>query len=53
MELKVRSLTDKDFIILSEWWKDWGWPVMPKDMLPDNGTGGIMVEHEGKNIKQK
>jgi len=23
---------------------------MAKDMLPDNGTGGIMVEHEGENI---
>ena len=50
MELKVRSLTEQDFIVLSDWWKDWGWPVMPKDMLPDNGTGGIMVEHKGKNI---
>jgi len=50
MELKARSLTEKDYNILSEWWKAWGWPVMAKDMLPDNGTGGIMIDNEGENI---
>jgi len=32
------------------WWKAWKWPVIVKDMLPDNGTGGIMIEHEGENV---
>ncbi len=48
--MNTRTLTGSDYEILSDWWKAWGWPVMEKDMLPDNGTGGIMVENEGENI---
>ena len=48
--MNTRTLTGSDYEILSDWWKAWGWPVMAKDMLPDNGTGGIMVENEGENI---
>jgi len=48
--MNIRTLTESDYEILSGWWKAWSWPVMAKDMLPDNGTGGIMVEHEGENI---
>lgn len=48
--MNTRTLTSSDYKILSDWWKAWGWPVMAKDMLPDNGTGGIMVEHKGENI---
>ena len=50
MELIIKTLTNNNYKELSSWWKEWGWPVLPKDMLPDNGTGGIMVEHEGENI---
>jgi len=48
--MNTRTLTSSDYEILSDWWKAWGWPVMAKDMLPDNGTGGIMVENKGENI---
>ena len=48
--MNTRTLTESDYKILSDWWIAWSWPVMAKDMLPDNGTGGIMVEHEGENI---
>ena len=48
--MNTRTLTGSDYEILSDWWKAWGWPVMAKDMLPDNGTGGIMVENEGENV---
>ena len=48
--MKTRTLNESDWETLSDWWKSWGWPVLPKDMLPDNGTGGIMVEHDNKNI---
>lgn len=48
--MNTRTLTESDYEILSDWWKAWGWPVMAKDMLPDNGTGGIMVENKGENI---
>ena len=50
MELKVKLLAEKDYETLSAWWKAWQWPVIARDMLPDNGTGGIMIEHEGENI---
>lgn len=47
---KERVLTTADYSTLSKWWKDWGWEVPPKDFLPENGTGGIMVEKEGEPI---
>ena len=48
--MNTRTLTESDYEILTNWWKAWGWPALAKDMLPDNGTGGIMVEHEGENV---
>ena len=48
--MNTRTLTESDWETLSNWWKAWNWPVMAKDMLPDNGTGGIMVENKGENI---
>ena len=48
--MNTRTLTGSNYEILSDWWKAWGWPVMAKDMLPDYGTGGIMVENKGENI---
>ena len=41
MELNVRNLTDEDYPTLVQWWKDWEWDPVPKDMLPDNGIGGV------------
>ena len=48
--MNTRTLTESDYEILTDWWKAWGWPILVKDMLPDNGTGGIMVDNEGENI---
>ena len=48
--MNTRTLTESDYLILSDWWKAWSWPALAKDMLPDNGTGGIMVENKGENI---
>ena len=48
--MNTRTLTESDYEILTDWWKAWNWPILVKDMLPDNGTGGIMVENEGENI---
>ena len=48
--MNVRTLIESDYEILSDWWKALKWPVIAKDMLPDNGTGGIMIENEGENI---
>eukprot|EP01050_Picozoa_sp_SAG11_P049203 SAG11_NODE_26751_length_341_cov_0.851240_2_plen_36_part_01 len=36
MKLNSRALTENDWKLLESWWKDWGWPVLNKDILPDN-----------------
>ena len=51
MKLKARKLTDEDYDILVEWWKSWpNWEPLSKDLLPENGTGGIMIERESKPL---
>ena len=50
MKLKTRTLLEEDYSMLEKWWAAWGWPAVSKDILPDNGTGGVMVEHDGKPI---
>jgi len=46
MKFNARKLTDKDYDLLVGWWKWWRWTPIPKNFLPDNGTGGIMIEKE-------
>jgi len=51
MKFDVRKLNESDYEeILLKWWKDWGWEAPPKDFLPLDGTGGIMVSKDEKNI---
>lgn len=50
MDFKTRTLLEEDYSMLEKWWAAWGWPAVNKDILPDNGTGGIMIEHDGKPI---
>ncbi|MHA2351458.1 MAG: hypothetical protein ACXADL_17720 [Candidatus Thorarchaeota archaeon] len=51
MELKARRLTSKDYDTIVEWWKSWPeWQPLPKEMLPENGTGGIIIEKENEPI---
>ena len=53
MELKARRLTSKDYDTIVEWWKSWPeWQPLPKEMLPENGTGGIIIEKENE-IQEK
>ncbi len=46
MQLNIRKLVENDWDTLVSWWLEWRyWKVAPpKDFLPDNGTGGFMVE---------
>lgn len=50
--MQVRKLNETDYDeILTQWWKDWpNWSAPPKEFLPNNGTGGLMVEKEGEPI---
>ncbi len=44
MELKTRNITEKDWSMLCSWWEGHKWPIPNNDALPENGTGGILVE---------
>ena len=45
-----RDLETSDWDVLVAWWTWWRWAIMPKDFLPDNGTGGIMIEKNGERV---
>ncbi len=51
MELKARQLKDSDWETLTAWWDSWPeWVSPSKDFLPDNGTGGLMIQKNNKPI---
>jgi hypothetical protein len=49
MELQARALQESDWETLVNWWNSWEeWGVYPsQEMLPLNGTGGLMIEDNG------
>ena len=49
--MNTRQLKEEDWDTLQEWWSAWPeWKSPPREFLPDNGTGGIMVEKNGRPI---
>lgn len=51
MDFQVRGLVEEDYDnLLVKWWESWGWPAPPRDFLPENGTGGLMVHKDGVDI---
>jgi len=49
--MEVRYLKESDYDdILKGWWEQWRWTAPAKDMLPQNGAGGIMVSKDGEDI---
>ena len=46
----VRKLKEEDYEILKVWWRKWRWAPPIKEVLPDNGTGGFIVYHEGTPV---
>ena len=50
MKFNARKLTDNDYELLVSWWKWWRWTPIPKNFLPDNGTGGIMIEKDNTPV---
>ena len=52
MKLNTRVILESDWDMLVEWWANWkDWGDNPtKEMLPLNGTGGLIIEKEGKPI---
>ena len=51
MQLTSRVLTKEDYTTLVSWWKQHKeWQPVPRNMLPENGTGGLMIERNGKPL---
>ncbi len=51
MELNIRKLKDTDYNTLFEWWSTWkDWTPPSREFLPENGTGGFIVEKNNKPI---
>ena len=49
--MNTRQLKEEDWDTLQKWWSAWPeWKSPPREFLPDNGTGGIMVEKNGRPI---
>ena len=46
----IRLLTEADYPQLVEWWKWHRFPPPAQEMLPDNGTCGIMLSKNGVNV---
>jgi len=42
--MNIRKLEESDYKTLEKWWKAWDWPPIQQDFLPENGTGGLMVQ---------
>ena len=49
-KLVFRPLKEEDYETICKWWKQWEWPVIPKEMLPSNGKGGFIVEKNNMPI---
>tara|TARA_R110000782_G_C14697750_1_gene401779 strand:+ start:89 stop:502 length:414 start_codon:yes stop_codon:yes gene_type:complete len=49
-ELQVRNLKEDDYDFIAKWWKWWRWKVIPREMLPENGKSGLIVEKNGVRI---
>ena len=50
MELKSRKIQQEDWDMLASWWQGHKWPVPAKDSLPENGSGGIIIEENNKPV---
>lgn len=49
-KLSLRPLVENDYDTMCRWWKWWRWTPPEKYTLPNNGTGGFMVQYKGVDI---
>ena len=51
MKFNIRKLEVSDWSTLVKWWDSWPeWVAPPKTFLPENGTGGLIVEKDKQPI---
>lgn len=48
--MNVRYINDKDYDTICGWWKSHNMKPISKNILPDNGRGGIIVSYDGINV---
>ena len=49
--MNIRRLTENDWDTLTQWWDAWpDWVAPARDLLPDNGKGGLMVEKNNSSV---
>ena len=49
-ELTFRPLEKEDYETICKWWKWWRWKPIAWESLPNNGTGGFMIQVNSINI---
>lgn len=49
-QLTFRPLQDQDYETICSWWKWWRWTCPERKNLPNNGTGGFMVQKDNTPI---
>jgi len=47
---ETRLLNETDYDALVHWWKWFRFTAPPKDMLPQDGMGGIMIQKDGVDV---
>ena len=43
----IRNTVTKDYDMICDWWKAWNFPILPLDVLPNNGNDGVIVYYDG------
>ena len=49
-KLYIRNLEEKDYNMLVTWWIDNRFPVVPRDILPNNISDGLVVYYDGTPV---
>lgn len=49
-KLSLRPLVENDYDTMCKWWSEWEWPIISKELLPNDGLGGFMVEKNGRPL---
>lgn len=49
-KFSLRYLKEGDYEAMLPWFKWWRFPAPPKDMLPENGLGGVMVKTSDMDV---
>lgn len=46
MEFTINLIEENDYEKFCKWWKFWRWKPIKKELLPNNGLGGLKITDE-------